>query len=151
MYKQLFLKDDVLKRFKAGMQTRALSAKRPTCGKSMKDEIGYYCFDCFEDRKTIICEDCFDNSDHYGHRIFYTTQKQGCCDCGDQETLFSHVKSVSNLLRFVAVNTSYFSAANILFLHSQPFNQLPKIIREGKSVSQSASELLKIIKQLHAN
>lgn len=43
------------------------------------------CFDCRMDPTCIICEDCFKNGNHEGHRYVLKKFAGGCCDCGDPE------------------------------------------------------------------
>lgn len=37
------------------------------------------------DPTCIICEDCFKNGNHEGHRYVLKKFAGGCCDCGDPE------------------------------------------------------------------
>eukprot|EP01084_Bolivina_argentea_P258326 435481_1 len=44
----------------------------------------YRCRTCQSDNNTLLCVDCWKNSDHTGHDWFATyTSGSGCCDCGD--------------------------------------------------------------------
>ena len=41
--------------------------------------------DCEKDPTCIICAECFEKSDHTGHRVQLKRNVGGCCDCGDPE------------------------------------------------------------------
>jgi hypothetical protein len=55
------------------------------CGKAIKKgDLGFTCFDCGIDRDShLICETCFDKELHKNHKIKYSTDYIGSCDCGD--------------------------------------------------------------------
>lgn len=56
------------------------------CAKSLKaGDVAWKCEDCEKDPTCIICLDCFNNSEHEGHRTWLKTNVGGCCDCGDPE------------------------------------------------------------------
>ena len=56
------------------------------CAKVLKyGDVAWKCEDCELDPTCIICLDCFNNSDHEGHRTWLKTNVSGCCDCGDPE------------------------------------------------------------------
>lgn len=56
------------------------------CAKPLKaGDVAWKCEDCEKDPTCIICMDCFNNSDHEGHRTWLKTNVGGCCDCGDPE------------------------------------------------------------------
>ena len=56
------------------------------CAKPLKaGDVAWKCEDCELDPTCIICLDCFNNSDHEGHRTWLKTNVSGCCDCGDPE------------------------------------------------------------------
>ena len=56
------------------------------CAKPLKSgDVAWKCEDCEKDPTCIICLDCFNNSDHEGHRTWLKTNVSGCCDCGDPE------------------------------------------------------------------
>ena len=40
---------------------------------------------CEKDPTCIICQECFEKSDHSGHEIFLKRNVSGCCDCGDSD------------------------------------------------------------------
>ena len=45
----------------------------------------YRCLDCQVNPSSIICQECYDNSNHEGHRVF-KEEPEGVCDCGDPLT-----------------------------------------------------------------
>ena len=56
------------------------------CAKTLKaGDVAWKCEDCEKDPTCIICLDCFNNSDHEGHRTWLKTNVSGCCVCGDAE------------------------------------------------------------------
>ena len=56
------------------------------CAKTLKaGDVAWKCEDCEKDPTCIICSDCFNKSDHEGHRVWLKTDVGGCCDCGDPE------------------------------------------------------------------
>jgi len=56
------------------------------CAKPLKQgDVAWKCEDCEKDPTCIICLDCFNNSEHEGHRTWLKTNVSGCCDCGDPE------------------------------------------------------------------
>lgn len=56
------------------------------CAKVLKTgDVAWKCEDCEKDPTCIICLDCFNDSDHEGHRTWLKTNVSGCCDCGDPE------------------------------------------------------------------
>jgi len=63
-----------------------------SCGKSIPSEHAYYmCLDCDKIRKNditlhcVLCKQCFFNSNHFGHRVLMSMNKDEVmtCDCGD--------------------------------------------------------------------
>ena len=80
------------------------------CGKLIGDYEHYYqCLDCDKFKtneigfQTVICKDCFENSDHKDHRILLLTHNEAAgpatCDCGNEDylDLAGFCKSHSNL------------------------------------------------------
>ena len=57
------------------------------CAKPLKSgvDVAWKCEDCEKDPTCIICKECFEKSDHTGHRVWLKTNVSGCCDCGDPE------------------------------------------------------------------
>ena len=56
------------------------------CAKEIKaGDVAWKCEDCEKDPTCIICLDCFNGSNHEGHRTWLNTHVTGCCDCGDPE------------------------------------------------------------------
>jgi hypothetical protein len=37
------------------------------------------------DKTCIICQECFEKSNHENHRVMKQIGVNGCCDCGDEE------------------------------------------------------------------
>jgi hypothetical protein len=51
-----------------------------------RGDIAWNCRTCQTDPTCVICDECFRNSKHDGHEVyFHRTQPGGCCDCGDSE------------------------------------------------------------------
>jgi hypothetical protein len=49
-----------------------------------KNDIVWICRSCQTDETCVLCNDCFQDSAHEGHEVyFYHSQAGGCCDCGD--------------------------------------------------------------------
>lgn len=57
------------------------------CGYVFKrGDIAWNCRTCQADSTCVICDNCFRNSNHDGHEVyFHRTTPGGCCDCGDAE------------------------------------------------------------------
>ena len=61
--------------------------KKFVCAKIIKrGDTVFCCKDCFLHPTCIICEECFENGEHEGHRISMSKDLDGCCDCGDPES-----------------------------------------------------------------
>ena len=62
------------------------SRRRP-CGYVFKrGDIAWNCRSCQTDPTCVICDSCFQASEHTGHEVyFHRTTPGGCCDCGDAE------------------------------------------------------------------
>jgi len=51
-----------------------------------RGDIAWNCRTCQADATCVVCDNCFRNSDHQGHEVyFHRTTPGGCCDCGDAE------------------------------------------------------------------
>jgi hypothetical protein len=49
-------------------------------------DIAWNCKTCQHDNTCVLCDECFQKSDHTGHEVtFHKTSPGGCCDCGDLE------------------------------------------------------------------
>ena len=49
-------------------------------------DIAWNCRTCQYDNTCVLCDECFQASDHVGHEVtFHKTSPGGCCDCGDHE------------------------------------------------------------------
>ena len=66
--------------------TEAARGKR--CGHIFKhEEATYFCRTCTTDATCVLCQKCFEASDHEGHtvEVYLSEGSSGCCDCGDDE------------------------------------------------------------------
>ena len=51
-----------------------------------KNDIVWVCKTCQSDETCVLCNACFNDSNHEGHDvIFYHAMAGGCCDCGDED------------------------------------------------------------------
>lgn len=51
-----------------------------------RGDIAWNCRTCQTDATCVLCDNCFRESDHVGHEVFFhRTTPGGCCDCGDLE------------------------------------------------------------------
>lgn len=51
-----------------------------------RNDIVWTCRQCQRDATCVLCNDCFQHSDHEGHEVyFYHSTSGGCCDCGDAD------------------------------------------------------------------
>ena len=50
-------------------------------------DLCWTCRTCGKDQTCVLCDQCFQDSDHQGHEVFFhtSTGEGGCCDCGDSE------------------------------------------------------------------
>lgn len=49
-----------------------------------KNDIVWICRQCQTDETCVLCNNCYQDSNHEGHEVFfYHSQAGGCCDCGD--------------------------------------------------------------------
>ena len=79
----------MLKRVHQSFEEQTETSRRPRrpCGYVFKrGDIAWNCRTCQTDPTCVICDECFRNSDHDGHEVyFHRTTPGGCCDCGDVE------------------------------------------------------------------
>ena len=79
----------LLKRLLQESEQRLHQTSRPRrpCGYVFKrGDIAWNCRTCQADPTCVICDDCFRDSNHEGHEVyFHRTTPGGCCDCGDVE------------------------------------------------------------------
>ena len=75
----------------SGMTFKELDAQRRAnaqfsrCTVAGRDAYVYmYCETCCKLGSGLYCLDCFDHSDHEGHRVSVHCNNQSCCDCGDR-------------------------------------------------------------------
>ncbi len=65
------------------------TGKLPTrpCGYVFKrGDMAWNCRTCQTDSTCVLCDSCFQASDHIGHEVsFHQSSPGGCCDCGDIE------------------------------------------------------------------
>ena len=60
--------------------------RRPCGYVFQRGDIAWNCRTCQTDPTCVICDDCFQHSNHDGHEVyFHRTTPGGCCDCGDRE------------------------------------------------------------------
>lgn len=45
----------------------------------------FKCHNCIYENNSIMCVECFEQSDHQGHIYEVVEVHGGCCDCGDEE------------------------------------------------------------------
>lgn len=79
---------DLLQQAEAEQQANRDGVFRPRpCGYVFKrGDIAWNCRTCQTDSTCVICDNCFKNSNHEGHEVFFhRTTPGGCCDCGDAE------------------------------------------------------------------
>ena len=59
-------------------------SEKNVCGKDLpKGSKAYRCHTCKQSDKACFCIDCFQMSDHKGHKFEEITMISGFCDCGD--------------------------------------------------------------------
>lgn len=67
-------------------QVHSIPLKKGVCAKPFNEEdVGWFCQKCQKDSNCVICQFCFENSNHSGHPIYLKRFIAGCCDCGDHE------------------------------------------------------------------
>eukprot|EP01022_Parablepharisma_sp_SALTPOND_P033707 TRINITY_DN893_c0_g1_i1.p1 TRINITY_DN893_c0_g1~~TRINITY_DN893_c0_g1_i1.p1 ORF type:complete len:1643 (-),score=201.44 TRINITY_DN893_c0_g1_i1:3482-8410(-) len=65
-----------------------ISLPKGVCGRTFtKKDIGWFCKDCQRDPNCVICQDCFEQSNHTGHSVYLNRYVSGCCDCGDSDAM----------------------------------------------------------------
>ena len=71
------------------MRIHSLKNANPkiVCGKVFRrGELVWSCRSCQKDSTCVQCDDCFRNSNHEGHEVYFHRESEkegGCCDCGD--------------------------------------------------------------------
>eukprot|EP01022_Parablepharisma_sp_SALTPOND_P014688 TRINITY_DN2016_c0_g1_i2.p1 TRINITY_DN2016_c0_g1~~TRINITY_DN2016_c0_g1_i2.p1 ORF type:complete len:1578 (+),score=122.56 TRINITY_DN2016_c0_g1_i2:196-4734(+) len=72
----------------AEQKIKSLVKTQGECGKQIEEgEIAWSCRDCGADLTCIICQECYENSNHEGHREYIRRDIiGGKCDCGDPES-----------------------------------------------------------------
>ena len=78
-HKQLFLKSIA----------QCKEYERLICGSRIKiGDLSFQCFDCAIDLDChLLCEACFKQGNHKGHKIRYSSNQVGTCDCGDLQAI----------------------------------------------------------------
>ncbi|KAL4487143.1 hypothetical protein ABPG72_001595 [Tetrahymena utriculariae] len=71
----------------------------------LKGEVSFVCEECsFDIESSLICKGCFIAEDHLGHKVHYSTQYEGICDCGDIKALkfvcSNHSSKGENILTY---------------------------------------------------
>ena len=68
-------------------QINKYNTQRGVCAKKLADgDLAWRCMDCENDPGGILCAECFENSQHKGHRVILKRNVHGCCDCGDADS-----------------------------------------------------------------
>lgn len=50
--------------------------------------LSFTCIDCAIDKEShLICEQCFKRTDHKSHKVQYSNDYVGTCDCGDTSVI----------------------------------------------------------------
>lgn len=77
----------LLQEAEAAHTSSGAAGKPRPCGYVFKrGDIAWNCRTCQTDPTCVICDNCFHNSNHDGHEVyFHRTTPGGCCDCGDAE------------------------------------------------------------------
>jgi len=72
---------------KSLLQSYPKPATKGPCGYVFqRGDIAWNCRTCQTDATCVICDSCFQKSEHEGHEVyFHRTSPGGCCDCGDAE------------------------------------------------------------------
>ncbi len=85
LWERLFLPGDYVQ-FKKIIEK--IQLPRGVCGRTFtKKDIGWFCKDCQVDANAVMCQECFELSNHVGHRLYLNRSVGGCCDCGDPDSL----------------------------------------------------------------
>ena len=88
LLKRLLEQGQAAEAMEAGNPHTCKKVFRPRpCGYVFKrGDIAWNCRTCQTDSTCVICDNCFRNSNHDGHEVyFHRTTPGGCCDCGDAE------------------------------------------------------------------
>lgn len=65
---------------------KSSGGSKGVCAKTLKaGDVAWKCETCEKDPTCIICQECFELSDHKGHKIWLKRNVGGCCDCGDPD------------------------------------------------------------------
>jgi len=69
------------------LRTAGAALPKQVCQYAFKrNDIVWICKECQTDETCVLCNECFRESKHDGHEVyFYHAQAGGCCDCGDSD------------------------------------------------------------------
>lgn len=68
------------------VSTPGLASRQVCQYQFKKNDIAWICKDCQSDETCVLCNSCWQASDHEGHEVYYYhSQAGGCCDCGDKD------------------------------------------------------------------
>ena len=96
------------------------------CGREIKKgDSGWICKDC-EIYDSLYCNECFIKEKHIGHKIFFTPDTYGFCDCGDNSILKPEgfcdkhkgdYDNMNDLMDFIksSINEKYWNDINNIF------------------------------------
>ena len=91
------------------------------CAKVLKaGDVAWKCEDCEKDSTCIICQECFEKSNHKGHRVWLKTNVGGCCDCGDPDAWDEH--------GFCSDHKGFAASSEAML------SQLPKQVRDNSPI-----------------
>ena len=91
------------------------------CAKVLKaGDVAWKCEDCEKDSTCIICQECFEKSNHKGHRVWLKTNVGGCCDCGDPDAWDEH--------GFCSDHRGFAASSEAML------SQLPKQVRDNSPI-----------------
>ncbi|KAL3924864.1 MAG: hypothetical protein SGILL_000787 [Bacillariaceae sp.] len=87
LLKRLLLEGQAAEAALAGNSSCKKVFRPRPCGYVFKrGDIAWNCRTCQTDSTCVICDNCFRDSNHDGHEVyFHRTTPGGCCDCGDAE------------------------------------------------------------------
>jgi len=73
----------------AAIMSLPQARRRSVCGRVFKrGDLVWTCRTCAKDQTCVQCNECYSNSNHEGHEVFFHRSHggaSGCCDCGDPE------------------------------------------------------------------
>lgn len=76
------------------------------------NDIVWICKQCQKDETCVLCNECYQESDHTGHEVyFYHSTYGGCCDCGDSYSwnpagfCKNHGNKISDPIKYIPEST----------------------------------------------